>query len=73
MEWLMASNETLTEMFTGLKEQLDRIEVQVKETNGRVKRLELWQAKLQGAAITAYWIPPVVSAVVAAALVSLFH
>ena len=31
---------------------LDRIEVMVRETNGRVREIELWRARLQGVAAT---------------------
>ncbi len=31
---------------------LDRIEVMVRETNGRVRDIELWRARLQGVAAT---------------------
>lgn len=34
------------------KEQLDRIEELARATNGRVRELELWRAKIQGAAST---------------------
>lgn len=36
----------------GAKEQLDRIEALARETNGRVRELEMWRARLQGAAST---------------------
>lgn len=35
--------------FNGVREQLNRIEEQVKRTNGRVSSLELWRAYLTGA------------------------
>ena len=31
---------------------LDRIETMVRETNGRVREIELWRARLQGVATT---------------------
>lgn len=31
---------------------LDRIEVMARETNGRVREIELWRARLQGVAAT---------------------
>lgn len=31
---------------------LERIEVMVRETNGRVREIELWRARLQGVAST---------------------
>lgn len=34
------------------KDQLDRIEELARTTNGRVRELELWRAKLAGAAST---------------------
>lgn len=39
------------EMF-GAREQLSRIEALARETNGRVRELEMWRARLQGAAST---------------------
>ena len=37
---------------------LDRIEVMVRETNGRVRDIELWRARLQGVAATSriFWM-----------------
>lgn len=35
--------------FNGVREQLNRIEDQVRKTNGRVSNLELWRAYLTGA------------------------
>lgn len=34
----------------GAREQLNRIEALARETNGRVRELEMWRARLQGAA-----------------------
>lgn len=42
-----ARNEML-----GAREQLVRIEALARETNGRVRELEMWRARLQGAAST---------------------
>jgi len=36
----------------GAREQLNRIEGLARETNGRVRELEMWRARLQGAAST---------------------
>lgn len=59
-------------MLENQSKQLDRIEKQVGETNGRVKSLEIWQAKIAGATFGVRWVPSAVSAVVAGVLVSLF-
>jgi len=40
--------------------------VQVKETNGRVKTLELWKARADGAKWAVGWIPPAATALAAA-------
>lgn len=64
------SNELLYEMLKGQKETLDRIEGLAAATNGRVRQLELWQAKMAGATIAVRWIPTLLSAVAAAVLTS---
>ena len=50
------------------KEQLDRIEEQVKETNGRVRSLEMWKARAEGIILTWRWIGPVIASVLTAVL-----
>lgn len=35
-----------------LTAQLARIEIMVRETNGRIREIELWRARLQGVAAT---------------------
>lgn len=35
-----------------IKEEIDEIKELAKETNGRVKELELWRARFQGAMVT---------------------
>ena len=41
-----------SEEATQITAHLDRIEVMVRETNGRVREIELWRARLQGVAAT---------------------
>lgn len=50
-------------------EKLDEIVEQAKLTNGRIKRLELWQAGLLGAARSIAWLPTVLTSVIAALVV----
>lgn len=49
-------------------EKLDSMLDQVKETNGRVKTLELWQARIEGAKWAVSWAPPLVTALLAGGL-----
>ena len=42
--------EILHDRLRSQHEQLDRIEALARATNGRVKELELWRAKMQGIA-----------------------
>lgn len=42
--------EILHERLRSQHEQLDRIEGIARETNGRIRELELWRAKMQGVA-----------------------
>lgn len=41
-----------SEEATQITAHLDRIEAMVRETNGRVRDIELWRARLQGVAAT---------------------
>lgn len=52
IEVLHSRLEEAHRAMSGAKEQLDRIEVLARETNGRVRELEMWRARLQGAAST---------------------
>lgn len=47
-------------------ETLSRIESKVDKTNGRVNKLELWQARLQGAQAAYGWVSPTAVGVVCA-------
>jgi hypothetical protein len=42
--------EILHERLRSQHEQLDRIEEIARQTNGRIRELELWRAKMQGVA-----------------------
>lgn len=55
-----------------IKEDVDEVKALAKETNGRIKELELWRARMQGAASTAriFWV--VVGGVTTAILIRLF-
>lgn len=48
-----------------------RIEAKVSETNGRVKAIELWKARLDGAKSAMGWMQPAVVGVVSGGLVAL--
>jgi pyruvate/2-oxoglutarate dehydrogenase complex dihydrolipoamide acyltransferase (E2) component len=51
-----------------MKEDLGEIKTDVKTTNGRVRKLEIWKGELRGAARAVGWIPPLITASVAAGL-----
>lgn len=55
-----------------IKGDVDEVKALAKETNGRIKELELWRARMQGAASTAriFWV--VVGGVATAILIRLF-
>lgn len=55
-----------------IKEDVDEVKALAKETNGRIKELELWRARMQGAASTAriFWV--IVGGVTTAILIRLF-
>lgn len=55
-----------------IKEDVDEVKELAKETNGRIRELELWRARMQGAASTAriFWV--VVGGVTTAILIRLF-
>jgi hypothetical protein len=38
-------------------QQLDRIEAEAKKTNGRITRIELWKARMEGANWALSWVP----------------
>ena len=50
---------------------LERIEVMVRETNGRVRDIELWRARLQGVAATSRVIWMLAGGVVTAGIIAL--
>lgn len=50
-------------------EQLERIEQHASETNGRVKALELWRARLDGVRAAVAWLPSLLSSVVGGVIV----
>lgn len=55
-----------------IKNDVDDIKTLAKETNGRIKELELWRARMQGAATSAriFWL--VVGGVATALAIRLF-
>ena len=50
-------------------EKLDEIVEQAKITNGRIKRLELWQAKLEGVRLAINWPTPLFFTVLGGVLI----
>ena len=54
-----------------IKAQVDEVKVLAKETNGRIRELELWRARMQGAATSAriFWV--VVGGVITATTIRL--
>ncbi len=51
---------------------LDRIETMVRETNGRVRDIELWRARLQGVAATSRVLWMVSGGTITAIVIALF-
>lgn len=51
-----------------MHEDIGEIKAQAQLTNGRVGRLELWQARVEGAKWAVSWAPPLVTAIVAGLL-----
>jgi hypothetical protein len=49
-------------------DKLDTMIEQVRTTNGRVKSLEIWQARLEGAKWAVSWAPPLVTAIASGGL-----
>lgn len=49
-------------------DKLDTMIDQVKKTNGRVMKLELWQARMDGAKWAVSWAPPLITALLAGGL-----
>lgn len=52
------------------KAQLDRIEDHARQTNGRVKKLELWKARMDGAKWALSWLPTVGTGVLSGVVVA---
>ena len=51
-----------------MHEDIAELKDQVKITNGRVGKLELWQARVEGAKWAVSWAPPLLTAACAAVL-----
>jgi len=65
--------EILHDRMRSQAEQLDRIEELARNTNGRVKALELWRAKWQGAEFTSRFIWLVAGGVIGAVVLDLIR
>ncbi len=50
---------------------LERIEIMVRETNGRVREIELWRARLQGVAATSRIIWMVAGGTITAVIIAI--
>lgn len=55
-----------------IKNDVDEVKALAKETNGRIKELELWRARIQGAAASARIFWTVVGGVATAIAIRLF-
>jgi hypothetical protein len=55
-----------------IKDDVDEVKALAKETNGRIRELELWRARMQGVASTAriFWV--IVGGVTTAILIRIF-
>jgi len=54
-------------------EQLDRIEELAKQTNGRVRELEMWRARWQGAAYTSRFVWLLIGGLLTAAVIEVIR
>lgn len=61
----------LDQRFDAVHEELLKIRTAVEATNGSVKKLELWQATVQGAIKATGWIGPLVTGVTVGAILLL--
>lgn len=55
-----------------IKNDVDEVKALAKETNGRIKELELWRARIQGAATSAriFWV--IIGGVITAIAIRVF-
>lgn len=53
-----------------VRDELADVKQEVKQTNGRVRKLELWQARIGGAWGAVRWAPPAVAATVTGVIVA---
>lgn len=44
-----------------IHDEINEVKALAKETNGRVRSLELWKAKYEGAKWAVGWVPPVIT------------
>lgn len=51
------------------REDIGEIKTQTTATNGRVKKLELWQARVEGARSVFSWVQPAIAAIVSGLVV----
>lgn|GEM_PF-6497882 len=50
---------------------LEEIRTQARRTNGRVRRLELWRARIEGARSAMSWVQPLTIAIVSGVVVAI--
>lgn len=62
----------LTRRLDYISKDIDEVKSLAKETNGRIKELELWRARMQGAIVTARISWMIAGGAVTAAIIELF-
>lgn len=62
----------LTRRLDYISRDIDEVKSLAKETNGRIKELELWRARMQGAVVTARISWMIAGGAVTAAIIELF-
>ena len=53
--------------------EIDEVKVLAKETNGRIKEIELWRARMQGAAVSAKVIWLVAGGAISAVIIEILN
>jgi hypothetical protein len=71
LERLGALDAKVSAKIDALQDDVVETKEQVKLTNGRVSKLELWQAKVEGAKAAMNWLPASATGVVAGVIVAL--
>jgi len=61
----------LAEQMKRITGEVAEVKEHVRKTNGRVRELELWKARMEGLKAGYSWLPPVVGGVIGAGLTKL--